>query len=877
MKTLLVKRNFLVCALWLLTCCTAAASNNNRRTMWVDTTGEDSPQCIHDMPASVHGPVPLLHQPCRSVNYALRNIQNETINTIFISCGVHVFEPFDGLDAAPLLNATTIVIEGTCTDADEYKLPSIRCNDGANMALYNVQKVVIKHLSFRDCGEQLQPSDSLSDSSTLYFQDCKTVVIQDSLITVTGPYGSGISLIKNDPTSTHVNVHIGFVYIQHFGIRGTGIHFEVLTAMTRDIYPASVKFDLHNTDVLYVNYYPSYDQPTTTFTGINITLMGDREGGEIILSNVTIRRTTRSNGILMTMLDRVHSSNAQLTNISIITIMGLKTSNNITVKYTPCDEQLSTISQSAAINSAPYFGIKIECRGNSAGNHIQVRMFYADECRGIPGSAFSIEITDESAKNVVQLSVFLTGGYKRGLQVILTGWARGNNVQMDGIHCSGHRALLGAGGYFEFSGHAQRNLINLRHSTFNKNHALRGGGIAVVCKDFATQNRFKVLRLDTYHNSAELGGGVYAILQDSSIGNLICSTNISLLNNTAHCGGGMFIHIQDTTAENRVVIIDSTYVKNTLLPSEVHAMMGGGVHVEFSTVRATFRTNNRVIFMFCGFLMNTAGQKGIGGGISVLYKHSLYQGESGDMVNVYKVRLFHNMAASGSACAFQSLPTQGKRLFRGVRLTYINAYLITTSAFQTMDDAELLVMFHFHLDRYMTGLDKESEIRIQKELSQTIMPSFQVATNTNFIFAKSVQITVGHLFIVCGASTQGIYALDSEIVLRANTESMLVQCVATHGGAIALYGESYIRVGKNTTLELYGNHAFQRGGAIYVSSAPGVVPVSNCFLQHDREWERSNSAIIFSSNTAKAEGQSVYVSEIRNCFSENRQSIKNIN
>ena len=69
--------------------------------------------------------------------------------------------------------------------------------------------------------------------------------------------------------------------------------------------------------------------------------------------------------------------------------------------------------------------------------------------------------------------------------------------------------------------------------------------------------------------------------------------------------------------------------------------------------------------MLCGLLMNTAGQ-GIGGGISVLYKHSLYQGESGDMVQVNVTKLFHNKAASGSACAFQSLPTHEKRLFRGV-------------------------------------------------------------------------------------------------------------------------------------------------------------------------------------------------------------------
>ena len=59
-----------------------------------------------------------------------------------------------------------------------------------------------------------------------------------------------------------------------------------------------------------------------------------------------------------------------------------------------------------------------------------------------------------------------------------------------------------------------------------------------------------------------------------------------------------------------------------------------------------------------------------------------------------------------------------------------------------------------------------------------------------------MQLTVDHLAIVCGASTQEIYAVDSEIVLEANALSVISQCVATHGGAIAPYGESYVHTSK---------------------------------------------------------------------------------
>ena len=96
---------------------------------------------------------------------------------------------------------------------------------------------------------------------------------------------------------------------------------------------------------------------------------------------------------------------------------------------------------------------------------------------------------------------------------------------------------------------------------------------------------------------------------------------------------------------------------------------------------------------------------------------------------------------------------------------------------------------------------------------------------------------------------------------------MIQLCVATHGGAIALYGESHIRVRKNSTLDFHYNYAFQRGGAIYVdiNSAPGVVAELDCFLQHDQEWEENQGSLVFYSNSAKDEGQSVYVSNIQSC------------
>ena len=883
MKSVLVKHSLLVCVLWLLTCCTGAASEDYRRTMWVSTTGEDSPQCIHDTPAS--DPVPHtrhLNESCGSLDYTLKNIQNHTL--ILIGCGIHVLAPVDSLpDGTPLMNDTYIAVVGVCDN----HWPTILCTDKANFGFYNSQEVRLEYLAFCNCGEQLQHSDSLSDSSTLYFQDYKTVMLRFVIINITGPYGRGISFVKYDTSITHGDVSFEYVKVCHFGFHGSGIHFEVFTGIhnAKDVlnFLASEKYWLMDVYIHNTNVHPNYIL-NTSFTGINITVMGDGEGGEITLFNVGVysylHRASSGSGISVALLDAVHHYNVTLKQALVVQeCEDCHSSSNRTVSGMTFDERiLSNSTKGAANNSATYNSIKIELRGNSTRNHIHIEDVYVNTSRVAPGSALCIEVTDHSEENVALLQGMGLWGpnssevYSRGLQLIITGWARRNEIQVNDSLCGYHRAHFGAGGHFEFSGYAMRNSMKIRDAYFGSNHALRGGGFAVVCRDFATLNSFKVEDSLIYLNFAEWGGGICLILQDSSCNNTIEFTQMNIPANTAHQGGGMLIHITDASEANMVVILDSYYMHNQLLSSEKHDMMGGGVHVEFSTVSATFQTDNIVTFTKNDIFFNTAGH-GVGGGISVLYKHSFYQGNPGDRVTLNSLMLLHNLAASGSACAFQSLPTHGKRLFRGVRMTNISATLITTEYETFKEQWNQFVGDQFSYS-YTNYPDYWSGAYLMQLLSEVVKPSFQVQTNTIMMFAKSVQITVHNkLHIDCVVNSQGIYALNSEILLQTNASAMIAYCVATHGGAIALHGESYIRVGNNAEIMFILNHAFQRGGAIYASSAPGVVPVSSCFLQFDQERKESENrgALMFYGNTATAKqrSQELYVSDLRNCFFQN--------
>ena len=831
--------------------------------MSVNATGEDSPQCIHYF--SEGDPEPDTLQPCRSLNYALKNIRSKTY--IGIACGIHVLEPVGNLShGTPVVN---LIIEGLCV----HYLSHIKCANGANLAFYNIPSIEIQWVSFQGCGEQLQrrACDSVPDSSTLYFQNCKTILIHRVFINITGPYGRGIEVIRHDTSITRGDIFIAFVSILHFGIHGSGLHCEVLTGKPRDISLAIEKVQLQNIRVYNERAYPECD-PNMPFTGINITVGGDGGGGEVGLLNVTIvKSTTRGSGISLALLGRVHGFHAYFNGCHIVeSWVSQHIMNNTAESCTKSYKHPSTSTES----------IKIAIRENSMENHIHIGTVLLLEYTALPGNALSIEVADQSSENViflqqVQLQRFNSSdANRRGLQIIVTGWARRNIIQGVGIGSFWYRAYWGGGGYYiEFSEQASGNFVALSESYVWYNQALRGGGIAVVCRDFANQNLLRIHLINIEFNFAEMGGGVYITFQDSSANNTI-HLRVKLANNTAHCGGGMYIQFQGTSVGSTVELFENKILENALLPSKNYDMMGGGVHVDFSTVNATSRTDNTVNFTWCFFIFNTARQ-GVGGGLSVLYKHSHYHGNSGDGVTMHTVLLFHDTAASGSACSFQSYPNHGKRLFRGVRIGLVYAFL-TTPELMTMDSDSLQMQIYDVPDilSYISSVANQSMATISEQLSQAIFPSFQAKTNTNLILAKSVQIVVtGELVIECVVSSQGLYALDSEIVFKADTASAFQYCVATHGGAIALYGESYIRVGKNTTFKFHANHAFQRGGAIYVSSAPGVVPASDCFLQYD-QGEENRGAFLFNGNTAKDEGQSVYVSDIRNCFSG--RTLKNI-
>ena len=341
----------------------------------------------------------------------------------------------------------------------------------------------------------------------------------------------------------------------------------------------------------------------------------------------------------------------------------------------------------------------------------------------------------------------------------------------------------------------------------------------------------------------------------------------------------MYINFNTRAARNTVSLFVIYVIHNTLITP--HISTGGGILVTFETDKAMFATENRVIMNNSNIIHNQA-IGGVGGGLSVLYVHSPFTGDSGDEVYLNDSTFVDNQADYGHAYALQSSPQYRKALFHGITLIETKCFCIKSRWYDEEFDKLYRTMFAATFEEYYKNSTKDNSydlkaldnIVIAMNVTSELMkkqdnPFFQmqIQTNTSLVFLSSVQIRLqGELY--CGAASQGILAVDSEITLQPYSSTKLSYCVAPHGGAIALYGESYIRVSTQSFLILRNNYAFQRGGAIYVHPTTHAVPHVRCFIQYEQGQAPAvnHSGILFQDNSAKREGQSVYISEADSCI-----------
>ena len=855
--------------------------------MWVDTKGEDGPQCIHHTPVGALMAPPPPSRSCRSLQYALQNIMGSTL--IKITCGTHELQP--GSYYGPhngfysFSNGSfALWIVGECAT----NRPTVQFLNRTTATFYEYRKVIIREVVFEGYNNdevyEHSKRTGVQHNPTLYISHCTNVILHNVTVHVAGLNGVGIAL---DRIVAHGVITLYNVSVLHEGTYGAGIICNIYGSYVSPVRNFSLY--VTNTQVVNTNTHTKYD-PSMQFNGIEINAGGTGIGTKISLYNVTVFNSApvAGSGIVVRLSGGMHNSTVNLTKVKVTDGWDKRyqTKSETEVLAECASRQLDMINKNSSTVHKDYSSIAVLVQ--TSHNSINVISTIVSATYG-PVNVSALDFTFEGLATLNRVNidnVFLTATgnpiiNRYGLLVFFTDRTSQNTVETLFLLIANLYTVSGVGVLLSFTGHCSRNSVQLAMSRIENVQSKDGGSLVANIRDYAENNYIAFHNIIVNNNTAPQGGGIRIRLSGFARKNMIITTNSTIVHNFANVGGGMCIQFANFSERNAVFLLENGIMNNTLsaLPISNISVMGGGIHLEFIGNKAMFATNNMVLMNALYFIHNKA-RGGVGGGLSVLYLHSPYTGDRGDKVHINISLFANNYADYGHAYAMQSSPQYRKALFQGISLTNTFCSLIKSRRFDDGLDGifkPLLVPISKYPNNHSAEEDFATRDLLSNVLAITMnatsefmkkqvnpFSQMQIQTNTSMGFLSSVQIRLQGDFL-CGAASQGILAVDSEIILHDSMASFRY-CVASHGGAIALYGESYIRVSNKSTLHFTHNYAFQRGGAIYVHSATHAVPRVRCFLQYEHGSAEGKSLIVFEHNSAKHEGQSIYISDAENCF-----------
>ena len=941
--------------------------------MWVDTKGEDGPQCRHDTLEGALVAQPPPHLSCKSLIYALQSISNST--SIRVTCGTH--EYFKSSTTITLPEGPVHVqIVGECSKEQ----PTVRVMNGSNLELHSITSVVVRELVIETRGKHGDPQLT-NNNSILCISNCTDVGLLNVMVRISDPRGIGI-LLRH--TTAGGNITLYNVSILHSATHGTGIHCNILrTAQSTAEY---LTLTMSHVLVVNTNTATSYE-PGMAFSGIIVTTYGSGSGSQIALHNVTVFNSApvAGSGILVRFLDGVQNSTVTLDGVNVLDgwnehyhnrgrdkvlaecikrqhdvlnmtngalenysaiMVDVQSARNridairvrVSARYAPSGSAvavyfkdlansnsvfLGNVSLSATGNTIAHRqGLEVQFAGNTSENEVETQdLQVANSTTESGGGAFLL-FTDHSTLNKVVMYntnfTNLSSKYGGGLFVLFQGCSQNNSISLQNMDVKDNTAELGAGilvvmddfskgnmfdaHYIETSGNrviygnrAKLQRSQTQYESVFKNHSVAryGGGFATLCLGHTENNKVTLVELGAKNNTAELGGGIAISLDDFTRGNVITMHKLMIASNKAYAGGGMYINFHYLSERNTITLSMSIFLSNDLIPDPPGNFytQGGGMHIVFDNNKATGATSNVVLTRMVLFTKNNA-RDGVGGGLSVLYVHSPEVRVSGDKVRLDSSVFWNNLATNGQAIALQSFPKYRKALFTGVIVNKTVFMSVNVSSYLDITRSNRSQSPFFFSEHLSTVIEDIGFVQIPVFLVQTLVflvqtpemimkwsnPIYQVSVNRNMVFLVSVQVSIeSEVVCFCGGLSQGILAIDSEVNLQPNSITSIGYCVASHGGAVALYGESYIRLPfSSAELYLIGNHAFQRGGALYVDSTHSVQPRFHCFLQSAHYKEKLMNAVVFIGNSvgnsAELGGKSVYISDDQSCFKSDAMS-----
>ena len=329
------------------------------------------------------------------------------------------------------------------------------------------------------------------------------------------------------------------------------------------------------------------------------------------------------------------------------------------------------------------------------------------------------------------------------------------------------------------------------------------------------------------------GGGLSVFFKGNAFNNTVFVTNSTFTGNEALWGAGLFVEYQDNVQKNTFEIhsshLDSNLCHNS--DSENKGTGGGGARIGYIFFNDSYGnlTENSVKFVNVAFDGNRAY---FGGGLSFYTAREPNSPNPTNFLSFSQCLWMDNVARVGSAADISVWHPVAHGAV--VKPTFTSCTFINNSALYT--------------DVLGTPVG----------IGALYIDSIPIAFVDGVWFISNTQTALASI-------STGIY-------FEEGCHTYFVNNHGRNGGAIALMGNAFIRVSKNTEVRFYNNYAELKGGAIFGESIGehDLISSRNCIIRYeDVEATPENWIALFkfeNNTVANGRANSIHITSLLTCL-----------
>ena len=331
-----------------------------------------------------------------------------------------------------------------------------------------------------------------------------------------------------------------------------------------------------------------------------------------------------------------------------------------------------------------------------------------------------------------------------------------------------------------------------------------------------------IFPIGAMHQQFGRGGGLSMHFKGNATNNNITITNCIIGDNMAVWGGGVLIDLLDSAQSNRIVIKDVTFINNSI---PIKTGTGGGA-LRINYFPQVQNAANIVNVTGCNFDSNSAY---FGGAVSLSPKQEERAHDATNRITFNRCVWQNNRAHIGSAIDLSSYFNEPGGL----------------STFAVFKNCSFIGNYHMQIS--------DTELHIGMGTFHSDGISFSFEGDNYFIRNNEAALMIAH----------------ATVDFEENATAEFVDNHGYRGGAMALLGNTWLNMHRNTTVLFINNSADDKGGAMYYVSA-GVRDVNSrkCFIRYydyqmfPCEW---NTSFIFINNTSRNPGHAIYCTTLVTC------------